>query len=200
MIHEHGDSMNISSNEDNPLWSIRHPRITILQKIVISLVLFTIAKISDLQIACVLLVGNRPRGNSRDQKRRRKCRLYKWIRSEKLFQRVGHILKTRPQHNTTQRYELMDISFSKILLLILHISQTTKNKNAISDERDNWNNGGQEEMNEMNDWYILKFIFLLRTYRFFSDDVHNKLWVKERWLYPGPSIYSTAQNELLIIN
>lgn len=200
MIHEHGDSMNISSNEDNPSWSIRHRRIT-SQKIVISLVLFTIAKIFELQIACVLLVGNRPRGNSRDQKRRRKCRLYKWIRSEKLFWSVGHILKTRPQHNTTQRYESTSIRlFLEILFLILNIFRTTKNKNAISDERENWNNGGQEEMNEMNDWYIFKFIFLLRTYRFLSDDVHNKLWVKECWLYPGPSIYSTAQNELLIIN
>lgn len=200
MIHEHGDSMNISSNEDNPSWSIRHRRITILQKIATSLVLFTIAKIFKSQIACVLLVDNRPRGNSRDQKRRRKCRLYRWIRSEKWLQRVGHILKTRSQHNTTQRYELMDISFLEILFLIMNIFQIAKSKNVIWDERENWNNGGQEEMNEMNDWYILKFIFLLRTYRFSSDDVHNKLWVKERWLYPGPSIYSNAQKELLIIN
>lgn len=59
---------------------------------------------------------------------------------------------------------------------------------------------GQVEMNE-TDWYILMFIFLLRTYRFSSDDVHNKLWVKECWFYPRPFIlFACIQSGLLIIN
>lgn len=46
---------------------------------------------------------------------------------------------------------------------------------------------GDTGWNEPNDWYILMFIFLYeRTFFFFfSDDVHNKLWVNERWVYPG---------------